>query len=821
MFPGLWRDLPPVPPSPLKAFLPPRAARSNRILAWEDMIFALATGDPPVVLLSGPAGCGKTTVLLTLARTLLESQSGEPAYLRIASGERPSAAEIWGHVRARARGATLETLGGAGVVRVLVDAEGLSYEAALALGQDLNPPRGIAVWIAVRTHRPPAEWGPQVLETPRIPALTGSRSTGKPDPWSWAPPDWRQISVLLRRRRQAGLLARLADGEANWALRDPFLLGLLAWYHQRTGEIPSQPGPMLDALAHEVAGTRPGDRGRRLLVAELLPALAASLEAEGVEEWPEHRLRHLAFEVARQARLPLRPQDLSAAGVASEILVRRGPYIAFCHPAVREIFAAWDLAGLVSRSGTAPLLASGRSPTTLRRGSGIPKSHRTGDLSSRVLASSSMRHTFPGLPAVQRISEGMASRLVAKLAHPDRLQELHDLLVEQGRWAPLAQGLVESRQPLARDLRVRLLELCRGLLQGAQDPRSALRHPEAAWFDEPLAALVALGGERAYEAVRDGLILSLAALAESLETWGLGGTTLVAMEWSEGEETILETSPERVKAFLECERPFLRAAARALRYLDGNRLVAEIAEGRLPPPVVRALLWDTLSGEIPRILTGPAAQVGAALLDAHEARVWPTWILQTLPPTWSQGFLGSLGALAGPAGDPVAYLGWPPRRSEGFIGVIQGLWHDSLAAVDRTERQAAGEALDRLLETFATTWEGAPEGMWDAIPGRPVARLAHFFLSVLQRHVGERESLRASRGLNAAFLACEPESLTEYLLRLREVLRVDRAGCLSPRQARLLGVALRFIQVRDRRLATLFGRAPGRAKIARQAAALR
>jgi hypothetical protein len=215
-----------------------------------------------------------------------------------------------------------------------------------------------------------------------------------------------------------------------------------------------------------------------------------------------------------------------------------------------------------------------------------------------------------------------------------------------------------------------------------------------------------------------------------------------------------------------------------------------------------------------RVLTGPAAQVGAALLDAHEARAWPTWILQTLPAPWGVSFLASLGSLAGPAGDPVAYLGWPPRRSEGFLSVIQGLWHQSLAAVETGERLNAEEALEGLLEAFANTWDGAPEGTWDAIPGRPVGRLAHFFLSMLHRHVGERESLRACRGLNAAFLACEPESLTWHLSRLREVLRVDRVGFLSPRQAKLLGVALRFIQVRDRRLSALFGRAPTRAQSA-------
>jgi hypothetical protein len=227
---------------------------------------------------------------------------------------------------------------------------------------------------------------------------------------------------------------------------------------------------------------------------------------------------------------------------------------------------------------------------------------------------------------VQRISDGMASRLVAKLASADRLHDLHDLLVKQGRWAPLAQGLVDSRLPLARYLRVRLLESCRSLLHGAEDPRAQLRHPRSTWFDEPLAALVAMGSEKAYEAVRDGLALSLAAFSEGLQYCGLGTATLVAPDWTDREESVCEDCPDQVLTYFEVERPFLRASARAMRYLDGNRFVAEMAEGRLPPPVVRALLWDALDGDVTRILTGPTAQVGAGLLDAHEARAWPTWL---------------------------------------------------------------------------------------------------------------------------------------------------------------------------------------------------
>ncbi|MBM3274755.1 MAG: hypothetical protein FJZ00_06360, partial [Candidatus Sericytochromatia bacterium] len=506
---------------------------------------------------------------------------------------------------------------------------------------------------------------------------------------------------------------------------------------------------------------------------------------------------------------------------------------------------AFDLTSRVTRSGTGPLLTAGRgfrgsnsadrtrpatSPlpdTRIGLGSGYDpgpghgsghgpghgSGHGSGSLVKRNPAASS--GTFDlgrtAQPVMIRLSDGMATRLVARIASNGRLVELFDLLTRQGRWAPLAQGLTECKLPEAAALRTRLLAACRSLLGGEDDPREVLRNPRAGWFEEPLAALVALGGSEAYEAVRDGMAQSLTAFSSGLEACGLAGSTFVSSDWTSREAAISQDSPEQVLSYLEMERPFLRAAARALRYLDGNRFVAEMAEGRLPPPVVRAMLWDAFGGDVPRILSGPCAQVGAALLDARAARAWPTWIMQTLPPPWGISFLTSLGALAGPAGDPVAYLGWPPRRSEGFISVIQGLWHQSLSAVERENRACAEEALEGLLETFAATWDAAPEGSWDAIPGRPVGRLAHFFLALLYRHVGERESLRASRGLNAALLACEPENLDWYLARLREVLRVDRAGCLSPRQARLLGVALRFIHVRDKRLATLFGRTPSRA----------
>ncbi|MBM3270534.1 MAG: hypothetical protein FJZ01_23110, partial [Candidatus Sericytochromatia bacterium] len=367
------------------------------------------------------------------------------------------------------------------------------------------------------------------------------------------------------------------------------------------------------------------------------------------------------------------------------------------------------------------------------------------------------------------------------------------------------------RVPEAAKLRADLMAACENLLGGGEDPRESLRSPRTGWYEEPLAALTSLGGSRAYEAAREGLERSLGAFRIGMEACGLADAAFLATAWTDREAAIRETSPSQVAAYLEIERGFFRASARALRYLDGNRFVADLAEGRLSPPVVRALLWDALSGDMEAILGGPAAQVGAALLDASAARAWPNWILQTVPDPWGVAFLASLGCLAGPAGNPVAYLGWPPRRSEGFISVIQGLWHESLAAVEARDRKTAEEALEGLLEAFAATWDEAPEGIWDAIPGRPVGRLAHFFLSMLHRHVGERESLRASRGLNAALLASEPDGLTWHLSRLREVLRVDRAGFLTPRQARLLGVALRFIPVRDRRLAALFGRTPTRA----------
>ncbi len=789
---GLWRDLPAPPPGPLKAFLPPRVAHSRRLMSWEDTIFALATGDPPVVLLSGPPGCGKTSLLLSLARVLIESESADPAYLRLGPGADPDPGEIWAALCTRAGVPTPADLGAAGGVRVLLDADALSYYQAAHLARLLAPPPGVAVWIAVR----------QLAHAP-----FGYRPEDEAfESWSWAPPSWMSISLLLRSRKQAALLARLAEGEASWALRDPFLLGLLSRTFGKREHVPSQPGPLLDALAAEVAGS-PGDRGRQVLVADLLPALASALEAEGVEEWPDHKFRHLAFEVARAARLPSRPQDFVASAVAAEVLVRRGAHVAFCHPAVRETFAAWDLTNRVTRSGTSPLLAAEHGAES-RHGPAAT----TRELTKRIPAAgsgSALHHRSPQ-PPLHRLSDGMATRVVARMTQPQRLQELYDLLARQGRWAPLADGLAECRLPVAAGLRKQLLIACRGLLGGGDDPRETLRNPRAGWYEEPLAALASLGGAEAYDAVREGLAASLAAFAEGMAASGLGGATLVAPDWTDGEASILEDSPFQVSAYLERERGFTRAAARALRYLDGNRFVADIAEGRLPPPVVRALLWDTLAGDMRAILTGPAAQVGAALLDAEQARAWPTWILQTVPAPWGVAFLSSLGCLAGPAGDPVAYLGWPPHRSEGFINVIQGLWHESLAAVETTERKHAEAALEGLLEAFAATWNGAPEGTWDAIPGRPVGRLAHFFLSMLHRHVGERESLRASRGLNAALLASEPEGLIWHLSRLREVLRVDRVGFLSPRQARLLGVALRFIPIRDRRLAALFGRAATR-----------
>jgi hypothetical protein len=536
-----------------------------------------------------------------------------------------------------------------------------------------------------------------------------------------------------------------------------------------------------------------------VLVSDLLPALASALEAEGVEEWPDHKFRHLAFEVARQARLPLRPQDFALTAVGAEVLVKRGPNVAFCHPLVRETFAAWDLATRVTRAGTAPLLGAA---DRAERQAASP----TRELTRRIPRAAGGTTPRPASAPLGRLSDGMATRLVARMTQPGRLKELYTLLARQGRWASLADGLVECRVPVAAQLRGDLLDACQALLAGGEDPRETLRNPRAGWYEEPLAALICLGGSGAYEAARTGLLKSLEAFAGGMEACGLGGATLVASQWTPREETILDDSPPQVATYLDMERAFLRAGARALRYLDGNRFVAEIAEGKLPPPVVRALLWDSLEGDMERILSGPTAQVGAALLDAHEARAWPAWILQTLPPPWGVDFLASLGNLAGPAGDPVAYLNWPPRRSEGFINVIQGLWHESLAAVETGEREMAEEAQERLLENFAATWDAAPEGVWDAIPGRPVGRLAHFFLSMLHRHVGERESLRASRGLNAALLASEPDSLDWHLARLREVLRVARVGFLSPRQARLLGVCLRFITVRDRRLASLFGK---------------
>jgi energy-coupling factor transporter ATP-binding protein EcfA2 len=810
----------------LREFLAPRIASRKRILAWEDAIFALAAGDPQVVLLSGPAGCGKSTLLLQLARTLIESGSGVPAYLRISPGEHPTAEAIWEAIRARAGSRSVADLADACNVRVLLDAEGLNYVEAAALARALRPPEGIAAWVAVRTLRPTLEWGQPLLGASTAALPPPPRLDGAPDPgddgafeaWSWAPPAWNAISFLLRRRKQPALLARLADGEASWALRDPFLLGLVSHFFAKRHHVPAQPGPLLDALASEIAGGGGADRGRQVLVSDLLPAFAAALEVEGSEEWPDHRFRYLAFEVGKNARLPLRPQDLAAAGVASEVLVRRGHMVAFCHPTVRETFAAWDLTSRVTRSGTGPLLTTGKAfrasgPIARTRSGTSPLPGAPGELTKRIPAAQSgpLGIGRSPQPAMIRLSDGMATRLVARIASHGRLHEVYDLLTRQGRWAPLAQGLTECKLPEAASLRAKLLGSCRALLGGEDDPREVLRNPRAGWFEEPLAALVALGGSQAYEAVRDGMAQSLMAFSGGLEACGLAGSTFVAAEWTLHEPTVAQDSPEQVLSYLDMERPFLRAAARALRYLDGNRFVAEMAEGRLPPPVVRALLWDSLGGDVPRILSGPCAQVGAGLLDAREARAWPTWIMQTLPDPWGVSFLCSLGALAGPAGDPVAYLGWPPRRSEGFISVIQGLWHQSLSAVARDDRTCAGEALEGLLETFAATWDAAPEGSWDAIPGRPVGRLAHFFLALLHRHVGERESLRASRGLNAALLACEPENLDWYLARLREVLRVDRAGCLSPRQARLLGVALRFIQVRDKRLATLFGRTPSRA----------
>lgn len=739
--------------------MPPRAASLRRVMGWEDLHFALATGIPKVSLLSGSPGCGKTTTLLHLARTVIENDTAIPVYVRLGPGAAATPKAVFDDVARQGGGSAIRELAELGPIRILVDAEGLPFGQAAALAGDLveTTPKGVAVWIAVRS-------GLGVVPQ----ALVDEDAI-----WGWAPPEWKALASLLRSRKQAALLARLAEGVAPWALRDPFLLGLLSRAFPKLVAIPDQPGPLLDALVMEVAAAKPADRGRQVLVADLLPAMAALMIAEGLAEIPEEQFRQMAFEVAKAARLPLRPQDLAAAGVAAAVLVRKGQFIAFCHPSVLEVFAAWDLGESIKRSGTGPLLAKGHHVTHGGR--------------------------TPTLQATNIAGE-LASRLLVRLTKPERLEEVYDLMVHEGHLAALARGLAESQWPAAIPLRGRLLLVCMRKLQA--NPTFA----RPGWYDEPLSALIALGGADAYLTIRDSLAASMTSLAGGLEASSLLGTPLLWPTWTDADSRPFEVLADAALACMDRERGYLRAVVRAMRYIDGDRLVGDVADGTLPPPAVRMLLWDALEGEPTRILAGPAAQLGAALLDASPLARLPDKILDALPGPWGLAWLGSLGALAGPAGDPLGYLAWPPRRSEGFLDVIQGLWHQSLAGADSERRKLASEGLDRLLDTFAATWDDAPDGTWDAIPGRPVGRLAHFFLSLLVRHIGEREALRAARGLNSALMASDPESLSIHLPRLREVLRIERAGVLSPRQARLLGVALRFIPIPDRRLSVMFGR---------------